>query len=60
MNLSNLWEIVENRKAWRAAVHRVGHDLATEEQLPRSAPTPIITRGRVFSPTLEPWPQLCD
>ena len=23
MNLSKLWEIAENREAWRAAVHRV-------------------------------------
>ena len=35
MNLSKLWEIVEDRGAWHAAVHgvqRVGHDLATEQQ----------------------------
>ena len=33
MNLSKLWEIVDGREAWRAAVHRVqrvGHDLTTE------------------------------
>ena len=60
MNLSKLWEIAENREAWRAAVHRVRHDLATEHQQSCGAPTPIITPGRVFSPTLEPWPQLCD
>ena len=23
MNLSKLWEVVKNREAWRAAVHRV-------------------------------------
>ena len=35
MNLSKLWEIVEDRGTWRAAVHgghRVRHDLATEQQ----------------------------
>ena len=35
MHLSKLWETVEDRGAWRAAVHglqRVGHNLATEQQ----------------------------
>ena len=32
MNLGKLWEIVENREAWYAAVHGVGHDLATDQQ----------------------------
>ena len=35
MNLSNFWEIVEDRGAWSAAVHeveRAGHDLVTEQQ----------------------------
>ena len=35
MHLSKLWEIVEDRGAWRAAVHglqRAGHNLATEQQ----------------------------
>jgi len=34
MNLSKLWEIVENRGAWRAAVCgiRLRHDLDTEQQ----------------------------
>ena len=27
---SRLWEIVEDREAWRAAVREVRHDLATE------------------------------
>ena len=33
MSLSKLWEMVKDRKTWRAAVHgsqRVRHDLATE------------------------------
>ena len=34
LSLSKLWEIVKDRKAWRAAVHaqRVRLDLATEQQ----------------------------
>ena len=35
MNLSKLWEIMEDRGAWHAAVHglqRVRHILATEQQ----------------------------
>ena len=32
MNLSKLWKIGENRGAWHSAVHRVKHDLATEQQ----------------------------
>ena len=35
MNLSKLWEIVEDRGAWCATVHglqRAGHDLVTEKQ----------------------------
>ena len=34
INLSELWEIVEDRKAWHAAFHgwqRIGHDLMTEQ-----------------------------
>ena len=35
MNLSQLWEVVKDREAWRAAVmgsQRVGLDLVTEQQ----------------------------
>ena len=33
-SLSNLWETVKDREAWRAAVHRVEkrRDLVTEQQ----------------------------
>ena len=33
MNLSKLWEMVKDKEAWGAGVHRiprVGHDLETE------------------------------
>ena len=30
MSLSELWELVMDREAWRAAVHGFGHDQATE------------------------------
>ena len=35
MNLSKLWEMVKDKEAWGAGVHRiprVGHDLETEWQ----------------------------
>ena len=35
VNLSKLWEVVEDRGAWHAAIHgdkRIRHDLATEQQ----------------------------
>ena len=32
MNLSKLWDILKDREAWCAAVQRVRHDLATEQQ----------------------------
>ena len=35
MNLSKLWEIVEDRGAWYATIHgveKVGHNLVTEQQ----------------------------
>ena len=32
MNFGKLWEIVENRETWCAAVHGVGLDLPTEQQ----------------------------
>ena len=40
MSLSKLWEIVEDWEAWHAAMRlqRVGHDLATERQLPVGRP----------------------
>ena len=35
MSLSKFWEMVKDREAWRAAVHRdvrVGHNSATKQQ----------------------------
>ena len=36
MNFSKLWEIAEDKEAWRAAVHvsdkKVRHNLVTEQQ----------------------------
>ena len=32
MNFSKLWEIMEDRGTWHAAVQRVGRDLPTEQQ----------------------------
>ena len=35
MNVNKLWDIVEDREAWCATVHRVaraGHNLAIEQQ----------------------------
>ena len=32
VNLGKLWEMAEDREAWRAAVHGVAHNWATEEQ----------------------------
>ena len=32
MNLSNLQDIVEDRRAYHSAIHGVGHELATGEQ----------------------------
>ena len=40
MNLSKLWEIVEDREAWHIAapgVKKVGHDLAVEQQMEKNA-----------------------
>ena len=30
VSLSELWELVLDREAWRAVIHGVGHDWATE------------------------------
>ena len=33
VSLNKLQEIVKDREAWSAAVHGIGHDLATEQQI---------------------------
>ena len=32
MNLSNLWEVVEDKGAWSMRLQRVQHDLETQQQ----------------------------
>ena len=32
LSLIKLWEMMKDREAWHAAVHRVGHVWATEQQ----------------------------
>ena len=38
MNLSKLWELMKDSRAWLAVVHGVGHNLATEKQQQQSSP----------------------
>ena len=44
ISVSKLWEMVKGREAWRACCsppgHRVGHDLAPEQQYVHSQPQP--------------------
>ena len=55
MNLSTLWEIVEDREAWRAAVHAVAksHNLLTEQQqfflYDLSGKSPLLTKALLIS-----------
>ena len=46
MNLSNLQEIVEDRGAWSATVHGVGHDLVTEKQKQKTGDPGLYVRSR--------------
>ena len=48
MSLSNFWEMVKDREAWRAAVHgvkRVGHDGVTQQQVKESSLTTHVQKG---------------
>ena len=38
MNLSKLWELMKDSRAWFAVVHGVGHNLATGKQQQQSSP----------------------
>ena len=57
MNLSKLGEIVEDRGAWQAAVHGVGHYLGTEQHqkpyiyntIPLNEMTPEYNLSRLFT-----------
>ena len=53
-------QIVENREAWRATVQgsrRVPHDLATEQRQRRAVPGPVVLRGPLPVPGLQPQPR---
>ena len=72
MNLSKLWEIVEDRGGWLATVYvlqRVGHDLTTEQQQKGSNAlfnvhlcfqTIQSVRAMIVSPVLTPGYSVSD
>ena len=55
MNLSKLWEIVEDRGAWWASVHmvtRVRHQLVTKQQVEGTIPVSILwlVKSSIYTP----------
>ena len=58
MSLSNLWQMVKDGEAWRAAIHgaeRVGYNLVTEQQ----QQWPIFSSAQ-FNSVTQSCPILCD
>ena len=52
MSLSKLWEIVEDREAWRADIHEVArrHDWVTEQSEKRGKTPHILSNNLIFLP----------
>ena len=48
LNLSKLWEMVEDRESWHAGVQRVGHDLVTEQLQSLKRPITLGFRASTY------------